>query len=81
MKWFSSYKHPKNLNFIIYDHGEFGFHNCIYENPDLFAEDLKDTRSYGTRRQDEAISRTLDAAKRRALKTYGVPVDSWKETE
>jgi len=76
MKWWSSYKHPDNLHFIIRKDSTAGFYMYMYQNPALFEKDM--TNPHGCpSHQDDWLQDDLEGAQRCALRIFGVPMDSW----
>lgn len=68
MKWESNYKHPEGMEFII-EYDEMAETYYLY----IFNSEGKNTHDYD---QD-----TLEIAKEQALEDFGVPLDSWIETD
>lgn len=80
MKWHSQYKHPDNWHFIIEDGGNAGYYLYIYEDFDLFNEDIEDP-DYCSRHQQDHLQDTFEMAKSYALKYHGVPGGSWIKSD
>lgn len=78
MKWYSNYKHPDGLNFIIEHDENVGYYIYLYENPDCYADDLK-TYEGCPNHQDDCLQDTLEIAKEATHEDFGVPIDSWVE--
>jgi hypothetical protein len=78
MKWYSKYRHPDYLNFIIEHDENVGYYVYLYRNLECFEEDAKSPEGCPNH-QDDYLQDTLMQAKGFAYRKLGVPVNSWVE--
>ena len=76
MKWYSTYKHPEGLYFVIEDGINVGFYLYVYEEDFFFEEDIKDPEYCRCHQQDH-LQDTFEIAQEQAEEDFGVPMDSW----
>ncbi len=79
MRWYSTYKHPDSLNFIIEEDESVGFYVYVYDEYDGFLNDLRDPSGHSSRHQQDHLQVGLDGATHFASRKFGVPEDSWVE--
>ena len=77
MKWYSTYRHPDKIFFIIERDENVGYYVYLYyEDFSFFEKDIK--RQEGCpNHQDDWLQDSLEQAKGFSLRKFGVPLDSW----
>ena len=82
MRWYSTHKHFEGLNFIIEKEERMPYYTLfLYTDSSHFQYDMSDPTGNCSSHQDDYTEDTLELAQKKALKNFGVPLDSWKELE